>query len=52
MVMTPAEEVVEEAVVLARRWAESTTSQQTPAERRTAGRLARLVADPDRKSVV
>ncbi|WP_156251869.1 bifunctional proline dehydrogenase/L-glutamate gamma-semialdehyde dehydrogenase [Pseudactinotalea terrae] len=46
MVMTPAEEVVEEAVVLARRWAESTTSQQTPAERRTSGRLARLVANP------
>jgi len=46
MVMTPAEEVVEEAVVLARRWAESTASQQTAAERRTAGALARLVADP------
>ncbi|GAB2607736.1 hypothetical protein GCM10027067_19150 [Pseudactinotalea suaedae] len=46
MVMTPAEEVVEDAVVLARRWAESTASQQTTAERRTAGRLARLVADP------
>lgn len=46
MVLTPAEELVEEAVALARRWAQQTTEQQTGAERRTSGQLARLVADP------
>src|SRR5690606_24805949 len=46
MVLTPAEELVEEAVALARRWAQQTTEQQTGAARRTSGQLARLVAEP------
>lgn len=46
MVMTPASELVEEAVVLARRWAKATAEQQTAAEKRSSGRLATLVANP------
>ncbi len=38
--------LVEDAVVLARRWATASATVETPAERATTGRLAALVADP------
>src|SRR5690554_4855314 len=38
--------LVEDAVVLAHRWLEAGAARETPAERRTTGRLAALLSDP------
>ena len=45
--MTIAASVVQPAVALAEQWIAATTAGQTPKERRTTGRLAALVSDPD-----
>ncbi|MFV0251720.1 MAG: bifunctional proline dehydrogenase/L-glutamate gamma-semialdehyde dehydrogenase [Beutenbergiaceae bacterium] len=46
MLTTTVTDVVEEAVALGYRWVEQTSHHQRSAERRTTGRLARLVAEP------
>ncbi len=45
--MTIAPAVARSAVALAEEWIAATTAGQTPKERRTTGRLAALVSDPD-----
>ncbi|WP_315097526.1 hypothetical protein, partial [uncultured Cellulomonas sp.] len=45
--MRATDDVTQDAVRLARRWLSATAEGQTGRERRTTGRLAALVSDPD-----
>ncbi|MBD9698024.1 proline dehydrogenase family protein [Flavimobilis sp. GY10621] len=45
--MVTFDDVIPEAVALARRWLAATAHDETPTERRSTRRLASLVADPD-----